>query len=205
MTENQLLTELKNLEADGVIRASFPSIISYKNSDTGDFRSFCFKNGKVTEVSDGVFFELHRLILKNISECRAVFQPYSHWGCVWAAFGKGIPPMSMIHAKNFFGEIPCTGEMYLEQINGNLAGALYDQVKALYDKSFPYKLNAALLDQIGPLLFGNTVADVIEKARYLEEAAEIAYKIRSLEGIRYRHMHYALMEKFYTEGLEKLK
>ena len=205
MTENQLLTELKKLEVEGVVRSSFPSIITYENTADNTFRSYCFKNNDITEIYRGTFYELHRLILENISGCKAVFQPHSPWGCVWAAFGQAMPPVSMIHAQKFFGEIPCTGEMYLEQINGNLAGALYKQVKAFYDKSFPYKLNAVLLDQIGPLLLGDTAEDVIEKARYLEEAAEIAYKIRNIEGIQYRHMHYALMENFYTEDLGKLK
>ena len=203
MTENQLLTELKKLEVEGVVRSSFPSIITYENTADNTFRSYCFKNNDITEVSKGTFYELHCLILENIAKCKVVFQPYSHWGSVWAAFGKAIPPVSMIHAQKFFGEIPCTGEMYLEQINSNLAAALYEQVKTFYDKSFPYNLNAVLLDQIGPLLFGDSITDVIDKAIHLEEAAEIAYKIRNIEGIQYRHMHYALMEKFYTEDLEK--
>ena len=201
MTENQLLKELKILEAEGIIRSSFPSIITYKGATDNNYRSYCFKNNGITEVSKGIFYELHHLILDNISDCTAVFQPYSHWACVWAALGQAMPPVSMTHAKKFFGEIPCTGEMFLEQINGNLAGALYEQVKTFYDNSFPYKLNAVLLDQIGPLLLGDSLEDVIEKAVYLEEVAEIAYKIRSMEGIQYRHMHYALMEKFYTEDL----
>ena len=203
MTENQLLTELKKLEAEGVVRSSCPSIVTYENTADNTFRSYCFKNNNITEIYRGTFYELHRLILENISECKVVFQPHSHWGCVWAALGQAMPPVSMIHAQKFFGVIPCTGEMYLEQINGNLAKALYEQVKTFYDDSFPYKLNAVLLDQIGPLLFGDSITDVIDKAIHLEEAAEIAYKIRNIEGIQYRHMHYALMEKFYTEDLEK--
>lgn len=203
MTENQLLTELKKLEAEGVVRSSFPSIITYKSSADKSFCSYCFKNDDIAEVSKGTFYELHRLILENISECGVVFQPHSHWGCVWASLGQAMPPVSMIHAKKFFGEVPCTGEMYLEQINGDLAKALYEQVKTFYDNSFPYKLNAVLLDQIGPVLLGDSIEDVVKKAIYLEEAAEIAYKIRSMEGIQYRHMHYALMEKFYTEDLGK--
>ena len=204
MTEDQLLNELKKMEADGVILSSFPSIITCKVTESEVPQSFCFQNGRLSELTEGVFYELHRLLVKNIPEKQAVFQPCSHWGCVWAAFGQALPPMSMIHAKKFFGEVPCTGELFLEQINGNLAQALYDQVKAFYDKSFPYKMNAVLLDQIGPLLLGDTAADVIAKAKHLEEAAAIAYQVRSVEDVTYRHMHYALMEKFYTEDPVKL-
>ena len=203
MEEKKLLDAFENLEKANVIRSSFPNIISFADEETGEAKSFCFREGNLTKITDGTFYELHQLVLKHIPACKAVFQPHSHWGCVWAALGQSLPPVSLAHARKFFGEIHCTGELYLEQISGNLGKALYEQVKAFYDKSFPYKPNAVLLDQMGPLLLGDTVQDVMEKARVLEEAAEIAYQVRMIEGITYRHIHCALMEKFYTEGLDK--
>ena len=204
MEETQLLAALEKLAGAGVISAFLPSIITYwEDTRTKSLKTLRFASGSLTEVREGVFYELHRMILENIPACQAVFQPRSHWGCVWAALGQSLPPMSMTHTERFFGSVPCTGELYLEQINGNLAKAFYDQLIAFYEKSFPYKLNAVLLDQIGPLVLGDTVPDVIEKATYLEEAAKIAYQVRNIEAETYRHMHFRLMEKFYTEGLDK--
>ena len=204
MEDVQLLSIFEGLSERRVINSSFPNIITYYDNDgTKSLKTLCFANGSLTEAREGVFYELHRMILENIPACKVVFQPRSHWGCVWAALGQPLPPMSMTHTERFFGSVPCTGELYLEQINGNLAKAFYDQIIAFYDKRVPYKLNAVLLDQIGPLLLGDSVPDVIDKAIYLEEAAKIAYQVRNVEGITYRHMHFRLMEKFYTEGLDK--
>ena len=145
-------------------------------------------------------FEMHKYLLENLNETCYIAQPYLFWCNVWASIGESVPPLNTFHVKNFFGEIPCTRDLFVDEIENNYAKNITKQLIDLYNKSYPYKLNAALIFKEGAIVWSNDVNDLIKKIILLEETAKIAYKVRCVCGESVRYINYELMDKLYKNG-----
>jgi len=169
------------------IREGENAIITFKNNDSVD-------NG-IIKVNNAN--RLHRLMIETIPGCDYVLQSNLFWCSIWASLGESIPPLNAFHCRNFFGEVPCTKELTVNQIEDDYSKIVFEQLKMLYEKRFPYKMSAALIFKQGGIFWGNNLNEVVEYAICIEEIAKQAYMIRNLCGVSVKYMSYELMEKLY--------
>lgn len=146
------------------------------------------------------YIRIHKYVLEKLKNYRYVAQPYLFWCNVWASLGEPIPPLNTFHVQNFFGEIPCTRDLFVDEIENDYTDHIVMQLIDLYNKSYPYKLNAALIFKEGAIVWSNDANDLIRKIIALEEIAKIAYHVRCICGESVKYINYELMDKLYKQG-----
>ena len=97
-----------------------PSGIEYDEMTVDDMVVVDLKDGNVIEgkwkpSSDT---PTHLALYRAFSEIGGVVHTHSRWATSFAQAGRGIPPYGTTHGDYFYGEIPCTRKMTVEEING---------------------------------------------------------------------------------------
>lgn len=60
----------------------------------------------------------HLVLYKAFTECGGIVHTHSRWATSFAQAGVGVAPLGTTQGDYFYGEIPCTREMTLEEIAG---------------------------------------------------------------------------------------
>ena len=71
--------------------------------------------GKLNPSSDTA---THIELYKAFTDIGGVVHTHSTWATVWAQSGRDIKAYGTTHADYFYGSIPCTRKMTVEEING---------------------------------------------------------------------------------------
>ncbi|AOY75716.1 L-ribulose-5-phosphate 4-epimerase [Clostridium formicaceticum] len=117
----------------------------------------------------------HLVLYKAFPDIGGVVHTHSHWSTVWAQIGKGVPALGTTHADYFYGEIPCTRKMTLQEIEGD-----YEEetgkviIEGFIDKN-PNYFPGVLVKNHGPFSWGKDPQKAVENAVIMEEIAKLAY------------------------------
>ena len=162
--------------------------------------NYCYRYGEVTTANEANkdLLTLNAKLMEQYG-AKVVLQSGTYWASVWACLGYRIPPISYLHAENFFGEIRCTGDLFMDEFAQGYAEPIAKQIAAIYEKSLPYKPSAVLVYKRGPVLWGETLDEVLDKALALEEVAKLAYHVTDIAGINNKFLSYGAMEKAYLD------
>lgn len=71
---------------------------------------------------------VHQELYRTYSYIRGVVSIDSRWCSIWSSLGVPLPPLSTLHARCFFGEIPCTRPITKEYPTGGGGIALLEKL-----------------------------------------------------------------------------
>ena len=121
--------------------------------------------------------ELHRAF-KTIG---GVVHTHSLHATAWAQAGRGIPPLGTTHADCFYGSVPCTRLLTVEEIRrdyeANVGKVIAEQFAGLDPSAVP----AVLVAGHGPFVWGESPDDAVHNAVMLEYVARLASETLAVE------------------------
>jgi L-fuculose-phosphate aldolase len=133
-------------------------------------------NGSEIEVMDGIIpsseLLLHLEIYKARKDIRAIMHIHSIYATTFAVANKAIPPITYDSAN--YG-----GYIYVANYKKTKTIELVKDVIEQLNKS-----DACLLEKDGVVVVSEDIDDVLLKARYVEEVAEIYYKTLTLNQFK---------------------
>lgn len=124
----------------------------------------------------------HIALYQSFSEIGAVVHTHSSWATSWAQAGRPIPCYGTTHADYFYGEVPCTRSLTVEETmaeyefhTGRLIAGEFEQHNRDY-RATP----AVLCKNHGVFTWGKTPGQAVRNAVVLEECAKMAGRAESL-------------------------
>ncbi|MGL6064624.1 MAG: L-ribulose-5-phosphate 4-epimerase [Fusobacteriaceae bacterium] len=151
--------------------------------------------GKLKPSSDT---PTHLVLYKKFKNIGGIVHTHSLWATSWAQAGKGILPYGTTHADYFYGEIPCTREMTLEEINGEYELETGNLIVETFEKLNinPDFVPAILIDSHGPFVWGKSPSEAVHNAVVLEEVAKMAFNTEVLHK-KIKKIKSVLLNKHY--------
>ena len=122
----------------------------------------------------------HLALYRAWPEVGGIVHTHSTYATVWAQARMGIPCLGTTHADYFYGEIPCTRPLTLEEI----AGAYEEETGNVIVKTFahrdPLSMPGVLVAGHGPFTWGKDPAEAVHNSVVLEQVALMALATVSL-------------------------
>ncbi|MCL1949366.1 MAG: L-ribulose-5-phosphate 4-epimerase [Turicibacter sp.] len=116
----------------------------------------------------------HLELYRSFPNIGGVVHTHSRWATIFSQTGKTIIPMGTTHADYFGGEIPCTREMTLEEVENDYeweTGKVI--VETFADLNEDY-IPGVLVKNHGPFSWGKSPKNAVHNAVVLEEVAMMA-------------------------------
>ncbi|MCY8826730.1 L-ribulose-5-phosphate 4-epimerase [Bacillus atrophaeus] len=117
----------------------------------------------------------HLYLYKAFPNIGSIVHTHSHWATSWAQSGRDIPALGTTHADYFDSAIPCTREMYDEEIvkdyEHNTGKVIAETFKNQKYKQVP----GVLVNNHGPFCWGTDALNALHNAVVLETVAEMAF------------------------------
>lgn len=143
-------------------------------------------------------FDTHYEIYKAFPHIKSIVQLDMKWCGVWAqTLSEAIPPMSSLHAKHFFGEIPSTSPLD-NDVHENLYAEMGRSVADLFVNRPVEHIKAAMICNFGSITFGKNGEEALETALILEEIVARTWQSRLMVKERYRYIPYVLTEELFS-------
>lgn len=150
-----------------------------------------------------VFFT-HYLLYKTYPFMTSIISSDSKWLSVWAATGKALPPVTMLHSRNYFGEIPCATKIPDISDTNNIYVKIGKSVLETLSTKFVYQCPAVFVRALGAIVWGLDENQTLSRLFCLEEIAERTYLagIKMME--RFSYLPYELSLKNYLSKKDSL-
>lgn len=153
-----------------------PSGVSYEKLQAEDLvvvdLAGNIKEGKLKPSSDTA---THLVLYREFENIGGVVHTHSTWATIWSQLGRKIPPCGTTHADYFYGDIPCTRKMSVEEIHRDYEQETGLVIAETMTGMNPQHCPAVLVNDHGPFSWGGTPAMAVHNAVVLEEVAKMAY------------------------------
>ncbi len=153
-----------------------PSGVSYEKLQAKDLvvvdLAGNIKEGKLKPSSDTA---THIVLYREFENIGGVVHTHSTWATIWSQLGRKIPPCGTTHADYFYGDIPCTRKMSVEEIHRDYEQETGLVIAETMTGMNPQHCPAVLVNDHGPFSWGETPAMAVHNAVVLEEVAKMAY------------------------------
>ncbi len=175
-----------------------PSGVEYDHMQPEDMVVVSLADGSVVEgkYRPSSDTPTHLALYRAFSDIGGVVHTHSRWATSFAQAGMGLQAMGTTHADYFYGEIPCTRDMTVEEISDayeHETGTVI--IEAFADKD-PNAIPAVLVKNHGPFAWGKDADDAVYHAVVLEEIAFMNYHAKMLAP-DCSTMQQALLDKHY--------
>lgn len=158
-------------------------------------------NGNIIEgdLNPSVDLPTHIEMYKAFPEIGGVVHTHSKWATIWAQAGENIPPFGTTHADDFYGEIPCTRIMKQFEVEENYEYNTAKVIIEVLQKKMRniVKTPAVLVRNHGPFVWGEDCFAAVKKSVILEQVAEMAWRVRDVQGECIEYMPRDLMDKHF--------
>jgi len=138
----------------------------------------------------------HLVLYKNFPEIGGVVHTHSRWATTWSQAGKSIPALGTTHADYFYGHIPCTRKLRIEEIESEYEKHTGDVIVETFKGVKPLFMPAVLVNNHGPFSWGKSPAEAVHYSVVLEELAMMAYYSLSLSP-DLKQIDQALLDKHF--------
>lgn len=157
-----------------------PSGLSYEAMKASDMVIVDLDNNVIdSELNPSSDTPTHTLLYKASYQIQAIVHTHSPNAVAFAQAGKDIPCYGTTHADNFYGSVPCTRDLSVEEINGeyehNTGLVIIENFK---NNNRDFKATSAVLvKEHGPFVWSTkNPIDAVNLALTLEEIAQMAIK-----------------------------
>lgn len=138
----------------------------------------------------------HIELYKAFQEIGGIVHTHSPWATSFAQAGMFIPPLGTTHADYFYGEVPCTRELTIDEINGQYEVETGKVIIETFKGINPNAVPGVLVHSHGSFNWGQDPATAVHNAVVLEEIAQIAYHSLQLNK-NLRSVEPALLNKHF--------
>lgn len=118
----------------------------------------------------------HLVLYKNFKNIGGIVHTHSPWATSWAQAGRSIPAIGTTHADYFYGEIPCTRKMSVNEINGAYELETGNVIVECFKNINPDFMPGVLVNNHAPFTWGTDVHNAVHNAVVLEEVAKITFR-----------------------------
>lgn len=171
------------LDADAGVFAIKPSGVDYDKLRAEDMVVVDLEgeivDGDLRPSSDT---PTHRCLFRAFagSGVRSIVHTHSRCAVAFAQAGREIPCLGTTHADHFYGSVPVTRAMSVEEIGGEYEWETGKVIVECFADLNPMDVPAVLVNDHGPFAWNVTAAKAVEYALALEVAADMALKTFSL-------------------------
>lgn len=175
-----------------------PSGVEYDVMKPEDMVIVSLNTGEIVEgnLNPSSDTPTHLELYKAFSDIKGIVHTHSRWATTMAQAGIGISPLGTTHADYFYGEIPCTRKMTLEEIEGKYeketGSVIIETFKGKSAKDIP----AVLVHSHGPFTWGTDPKNAVHNAVVLEEISFMAWHDISINR-QIPPMQQELLDKHY--------
>ena len=160
-----------------------PSGVSYETMKADDMVVVGLETGKVVEgdLKPSSDTPTHLELYKAFPNIGGIVHTHSRWATTFAQAGRGIAALGTTQADYFYGEIPCTRKMTVDEIQGEYekeTGTVI--IETIKDKD-PDGIPAVLVHSHGPFTWGADAMDAVHNAVVLEEVAFMNFHTLMIE------------------------
>lgn len=135
--------------------------------------------GKYRPSSD---MPTHLALYKAFPGIGGIVHTHSTWAAVWSQAQYAIPCYGTTHADYFYGEIPCTRPLTVNEIDGDYEAMTGAVIIEAFDRKDPMWTPGVLVANHGPFTWGKDADDAVHNSVVLEQVAKMAYAARVLNA-----------------------
>jgi len=175
-----------------------PSGVSYDVMKANDMVVVELETGKVVEgdLKPSSDTPTHLELYKAFPNIGGIVHTHSRWATSFAQAGRGIMPLGTTQGDYFYGEIPCTRKMTVEEIQGEYEKETGTVIIETFKDKDPDTMPAVLVHSHGPFIWGIDAMDAVHNAVVLEEVAFMNFHTMMLEP-NIQPMQQELLDKHY--------
>lgn len=154
-----------------------PSGVEYETMKREDMVVVDLKTGKKVEgdLNPSSDTDTHVALYNAFPNIGGIVHTHSRWATVFAQSGKGIPALGTTHGDYFYGEIPCTRKMTLEEIGGKYELETGNVIIETFEGKSSDDIPSVLVHSHGPFCWGTDPLNAVHNAVVLEELAFMAW------------------------------
>lgn len=168
---------VSGFDADKGVVAIKPSGVDYEKLSPRDMVVLDLEGktveGKLNPSSDT---PTHLELYRNFNNIRGVVHTHSEWATSWAQAGRSIPPFGTTHADYFYGNIPCTRELKIQEIKEAYELETGRVIVKTFQNLDPYAVPSVLVRGHAPFSWGTSPANAVHNAVVLEYIAKLAFR-----------------------------
>lgn len=154
-----------------------PSGVDYDKLTPNDMVVIDLEGNKVEgDLNPSSDTKTHIELYKFFKDIGGVVHTHSPWATSWAQAGKGIPCYGTTHADYFYGTIPCTRDLTIEEIRDDYEKNTGLVIVETFENINPLYVPGVLCINHGPFNWGKDAIDAVHNAVVLEELAKMAYR-----------------------------
>ncbi|QRG87434.1 L-ribulose-5-phosphate 4-epimerase [Bulleidia sp. zg-1006] len=156
-----------------------PSGVEYENMKADDM-VVVDMNGKIVEgiLKPSSDLATHLEIYRHFKEIGGVVHTHSRNAASFAQAGKDVIALGTTHGDYFYGNIPCTRKMYVDEIKKDYELNTGKVIVETFNerKLNPIQMPAVLVNSHGPFIWGKDAKEAVHNAVVLEELCTMAIK-----------------------------
>jgi L-ribulose-5-phosphate 4-epimerase len=159
-----------------------PSGVEYERMNVDDM-VVCDMEGKVLEgtLRPSSDTPTHLELYRAFHKIGAIVHTHSTFATSWAQSGKSIPALGTTHADHFYGDIPCTRKLTVEEIKADYEKETGKVIIETFENIDPEAIPGVLVNDHGPFSWGIDPAKAVYNAVVLEEIARMALYTKQIE------------------------
>ena len=140
----------------------------------------------------------HLELYKAFPEIGGIVHTHSTWATIWAQSGRDIKAYGTTHADYFYGSIPCTRKMSIEEIEGEYEKETGKVIVETYKERGlnPLYVPGVLVNSHGPFTWGKTPEEAVHNSVVLEEIGRMAASMEMFNG-KTESMQQELLDKHF--------
>ena len=175
-----------------------PSGVSYDGMKADDMVVVELETGKVVEgkLKPSSDTPTHLELYKAFPNIGGIVHTHSRWATSFAQAGRGIAALGTTQGDYFYGEIPCTRKMTVDEIQGEYEKETGTVIIETFKDKDPDAIPAVLVHSHGPFTWGKDAMDAVHNAVVLDEVAFMNFHTLMLEP-NTQPMQQELLDKHY--------
>ena len=175
-----------------------PSGVPYETMKRDDMVVLELETGKVVdgELKPSSDTPTHLELYKAFPNIGGIVHTHSRWATSFAQAGRGIAALGTTHGDYFYGEIPCTRKMTVEEIQSEYEKETGTVIIETFKDKNPDAIPGVVVYSHGPFAWGKDAMDAVHNAVVMEEVAFMNIQTMILNpGIQ--PMQQELLDKHY--------